>query len=214
MMLAAAVLLAFGAFVQGAEKKGGAKGNPTGPKGSSFAENHPRRNEVNERVANQRSRVNQGEKNGKLTPGQAKQLEANDKAIKQQEHRDVKANGGHLTKPEQKQLNQEENANSKLIRDEKNPASGSSFAEKHPRRAEVNERVANQKSRINQGEKSGKLTPGQAKQLEANDKAIKQQEHRDVKANGGHLTKPEQKQLNQEENANSKLIHDEKNPVP
>ena len=46
---------------------------------------------------------------------------ANDRAIKQQEHADVKANGGHLTPAEQKQLNQEENANSTLIRDEKHP---------------------------------------------------------------------------------------------
>jgi hypothetical protein len=45
-----------------------------------------------------------------------------------------------------------------------------------------------------------------------NDRAIKQQEHADVKANGGYLTPAQQKQINQEENANSKLIHDEKHP--
>ena len=49
-------------------------------------------------------------------------LRANDRAIKAQEHAEVKANGGHLTKAEQRQLNREENANSKLIRDEKHPA--------------------------------------------------------------------------------------------
>jgi hypothetical protein len=49
--------------------------------------------------------------------------------------------------------------------------------------------------------------------LRANDRAIKAQEHAEVKANGGHLTKAEQRQLNQEENANSKLIHDEKHPA-
>ncbi len=41
--------------------------------------------------------------------------------MKQQEHADVKANGGYLTKARQKQLNQEENANSALIYDEKHP---------------------------------------------------------------------------------------------
>ncbi len=35
---------------------------------------------------------------------------------------DVKTNGGFLTRGEKRQLNQEENANSKLIRDEKHPA--------------------------------------------------------------------------------------------
>jgi hypothetical protein len=94
------------------------KGNPTGGK---FAVEHPRRNEVNTRIDNQRERINQGVKNGTLTQQQAQQLRANDRSIKQQEHADVKANGGHLTQGEQKQLNQEENANSTLIRDEKHP---------------------------------------------------------------------------------------------
>src|ERR1700758_45570 len=91
--------------------------NPGNPTGGKFAKKHPRRNEVNTRVKNQRSRINKDEKSGKLTAGQAKQLKANDRAIKQQEHADVKANGGHLTKGEQKQFNQEENANSKMIHD-------------------------------------------------------------------------------------------------
>ena len=117
MILAVGLCLSPVALVQA---KG--PGNPVGAPGSKFAKQHPRRNEVNKRVANQRARINQGAKSGKLNAQQAQQLKADDKAIKQQEHADVKANGGHLTKPEQKQLNQEENANSILIRDEKNPA--------------------------------------------------------------------------------------------
>jgi hypothetical protein len=96
--------------------------NPGNPTGGQFAKKHPRRNQVNKRVKNQRARINQGVKNGTLTQQQAQQLRANDNAIKQQEHADVKANGGYLTKGEQKQFNQEENANSKLIYDEKHPA--------------------------------------------------------------------------------------------
>ena len=154
---------------------------------------------------------------------QAKQLEANDRSIKQ-EHADVRANGGYLTKAEQKQFNQEEHANSTLIRDDKHPAASlhagnshgpqrSQFAKHHPRRGEVNDRVAEQRSRIQRGLKSGQLTPAQAKQLEANDRSIKQQEHADVRANGGYLTKAEQKQFNQEEHANSTLIRDDKHPA-
>ena len=93
-------------------------GNPTG---GNFAEKHPRRNEVNTRVDNQRERINQGLKNGKLTGQEAQQLRANDRAIKQQEHADVKANGGYLTRAQQKQINQEKKANSQLIHDEKHP---------------------------------------------------------------------------------------------
>jgi len=98
------------------------KGNPTGAPGSKFATDHPRRNQVNKRVDNQRARINEGVKSGELSKEQAQQLRANDRAIKAQEHAEVKANGGHLTKAEQRQLNQEENANSKLIHDEKHPA--------------------------------------------------------------------------------------------
>jgi hypothetical protein len=112
-------ILAIGLIIPTARVYGENPGNPTGGK---FAKKHPRRNEVNKRVKNQRARINQGVKNGTLTTQQAQQLKANDNAIKAQEHADVKANGGYLTKPEQKQINQEENANSKLIYDEKHPA--------------------------------------------------------------------------------------------
>ena len=108
--------LAVSAWAVQAEAQG--NGNPTG---GEFAVKHPRRNEVNTRVDNQRERINQGVKNGKLTGQEAQQLRANDRAIKQQEHADVKANGGHLTRAQQKQINQEENANSQTIRDEKHP---------------------------------------------------------------------------------------------
>jgi len=95
--------------------------NPGNPTGGNFANKHPRRNQVNKRVKNQRSRINKDVASGKLTTAQGQQLKANDRAIKQQEHADVKANGGSLTKPEQRQLNQEENANSSLIHNEAHP---------------------------------------------------------------------------------------------
>jgi polyhydroxyalkanoate synthesis regulator phasin len=200
-------------------------GNHAGPSGSQFAKDHPRRNEVNHRDREQLARVAEGLKSGKLTPTQAKQILSNDRSIKQQEHADVKANGGFLTKSQQRQINQEENANSRLIHNDTHPASpatavpvsasrpgnpigapGSRFAEQHPRRDEVNSRVGDQRARIAEGVKSGKLTPTEAKQLLSNDKAIKQQEHAEVKANGGFLTKSQQRQLNHEESADSRLI--------
>ncbi len=108
--------LVLGVAATRVEAKG--RGNPTG---GQFAKDHPRRNEVNKRVDNQRERINEGVKDGQLTHQQAEQLRANDRAVKQQEHAEVKANGGHLTPAEQKQLNQEENANSRMIHDEKHP---------------------------------------------------------------------------------------------
>lgn len=49
-----------------------------------FANEHPRRAEVNRRLNKQNRRINQGVANGKLTPQQAQQLQANDAAIKAQ----------------------------------------------------------------------------------------------------------------------------------
>ena len=93
------------------------KGNPHG--GKKFEKNHPRRNEVNQRVANQRQRINQGVKNGTMTKGQARRDRRQLDQMKQQEHADVKANGGHLTKQEQRQFNREENGESGKIYDQK-----------------------------------------------------------------------------------------------
>ena len=82
----------------------------------------------------------------------------------------------------------------------------------HPRRAEVNKRLDNQNKRIQQGEKSGKLTPGQAKQLHQEDKAIRKEERHMAAKDGGHITKKDQAKLNRQENKVSKQIHEEKHP--
>ncbi len=89
-------------------------------------------------------------------------------------------------------------------------SAGESFKEKHPRRAEVNQRARNEDKRIAQGLKTGKLTPAEAQQLKGEVAGVKAQEKAEVKANGGYLTKTEQKQLNQELNQDSKQIYAEK----
>jgi hypothetical protein len=82
----------------------------------------------------------------------------------------------------------------------------------HPRRAEVNKRLENQNKRIQQGEKSGKLTPDQAKQLHQEDKSIRKEERQMAAKDGGHITKKDQAKLNRQENKVSKQIHNEKHP--
>ncbi|MBF0516733.1 MAG: hypothetical protein HQK97_06385 [Nitrospirae bacterium] len=76
----------------------------------------------------------------------------------------------------------------------------------HPRRAEVNKRLANQNKRINNKVKNGKMSPDQAQKLKAEDRAIRQEERNMAKLNGGHITKAQQKALNQQENAVSNQI--------
>ena len=76
----------------------------------------------------------------------------------------------------------------------------------HPRREQVNNRLARQNARIHQERKEGEITAAQAKALHATDRSIRAQERADAAANGGHITKAEQKTLNRELNANSGAI--------
>jgi len=76
----------------------------------------------------------------------------------------------------------------------------------HPRRTEVNKRLANQNARIKQERKEGEITKAQAQQLHKEDHQIRQEERDMASQNGGHITKSEQKVLNQQENQVSKQI--------
>jgi hypothetical protein len=76
---------------------------------------HPRVNEVNQRLDNQQARINQGLANGTMTGKQAARDEAHDANIARRESVDEAKHGGHLTKAEQNRLNKSENANSKRI---------------------------------------------------------------------------------------------------
>jgi hypothetical protein len=76
----------------------------------------------------------------------------------------------------------------------------------HPRRTEVNKRLANQNKRIHEERKDGEITKAQAAKLHAEDHAIRQEERTMASTNHGHITKAEQKSLNQQENQVSKQI--------
>ena len=58
---------------------------------SNWAQNHPRREQVNDRLANQNRRINQEVREGEITKGQAKQLHQEDHAIRQEERGMAKA---------------------------------------------------------------------------------------------------------------------------
>ena len=82
---------------------------------SNWAANHPRREQVNDRLQNQNRRINQEVREGEITKGQARQLHQEDHAIRQEERTMSKLNNGHITGAEQKSLNQQENAVSRQI---------------------------------------------------------------------------------------------------
>jgi len=82
---------------------------------TTWQKNHPRREEVNNRLKNQNRRIHNEVKEGEITRGQAKALHTEDKQIRQEERSMAAQNGGHITKQEQGTLNQQENAVSRQI---------------------------------------------------------------------------------------------------
>jgi hypothetical protein len=82
---------------------------------SKWQKNHPRREQVNGRLANQNHRINQEVKEGEITPQQAGKLHREDHQIRQEERSMASQNGGHITKSEQRVLNQQENGVSRQI---------------------------------------------------------------------------------------------------
>ena len=82
---------------------------------SNFAKTHPRREQVNERLANQNKRIKEELAEGDITKAQARKLHREDRQIRQEERLMASQNGGHITKQEQRTLNQQENAVSRQI---------------------------------------------------------------------------------------------------
>jgi hypothetical protein len=82
---------------------------------TAWQKSHPRREQVNNRLANQNKRIHQEVKQGELTKGQAARLHRQDRQIRGEERAMASQNGGHITKSEQRVLNHQENGVSKEI---------------------------------------------------------------------------------------------------
>ena len=90
-------------------------------------------------------------------------------------------------------------------------AAGASHAETnwqahHPRRVEVNHRLANQDRRIDNEYRHGEISRAQARDLHAEDRGIRNEERFDASHHGSHLTRAEQHHLNRQENQVSRQI--------
>jgi hypothetical protein len=82
---------------------------------TQWQKNHPRREQVNNRLANQNKRIHQEVKEGEISKGQAAKLHREDHNIRKEERAMASTNHGHITKTEQKALNQQENQVSRQI---------------------------------------------------------------------------------------------------
>jgi hypothetical protein len=74
----------------------------------------------------------------------------------------------------------------------------------------IGQRRENQQARIEQGVKSGQLTPAETAKLEKQQRNIHKQVAAERKANGGTLTASEKKQINKEQNQASRNIYRKK----
>jgi hypothetical protein len=86
-------------------------------------------------------------------------------------------------------------------------AQDGSFAARHPRRAEVNQRLNNQDRRIDSKVARGQMSRHEAHNIHSHDRAIRGEERRMAYRHDGHITKHEQNRLNRQENHLSRRIH-------
>ena len=82
---------------------------------TKWEQNHPRRDQVNDRLANQNKRIKTEVAEGEMSKGEAAKLHREDRQIRGEERAMASQNNGHITKLEQKTLNQQENAVSQQI---------------------------------------------------------------------------------------------------
>jgi len=76
----------------------------------------------------------------------------------------------------------------------------------HPRRVEVNQRLAYQNYRIHRGVADGRISPYEARRLHAEDRIIRHEERFAARFDGGHISRAEQHALNRQENAVSRRV--------
>ncbi|NNM68916.1 MAG: hypothetical protein HKM00_02905 [Gallionella sp.] len=82
---------------------------------TKFEQNHPRRDQVNDRLQNQDRRIHHEVQEGEMSKQQARRLHKDDRHIRHEEQRMAARNGGAITKQEQNKLNRQENGVSRQI---------------------------------------------------------------------------------------------------
>ena len=94
--------------------------------GAAFAQSadpgHPRVNEVQQRIDNQQSRVDQGISDGQINAKQASRDDAKLAREQNSLNQDEAKHGGHITKAEQRNLNKRLNKGSARIHHQRHPA--------------------------------------------------------------------------------------------
>lgn len=85
--------------------------------------------------------------------------------------------------------------------------SAATWRQTHPRRAEVNHRLANQNLRIHRNLKEGNITQAEAARLHGEVHGVRVEERQDAAQHGRHITRAERRDLNQDANTVSRDIY-------
>jgi hypothetical protein len=160
---------------------------------------------VQDRKDNQQKRIGEGLENGSLTAGEAGKLENKEKNLNGEERDMREDNGGKLSAADKAKLTRQQNRLSNNIYNQKHDA------QTQPKtNNEVNARDRNQQKRIGEGLENGKLTAGEASNLEKKETKLNKEERNDRAANGGKLTQGEKGRINRQQNRVSKQIYNKK----
>ncbi|MHB8409936.1 MAG: hypothetical protein ACYDHY_17940 [Acidiferrobacterales bacterium] len=82
---------------------------------SAFERNHPRRDQVNDRLATQNHRITRQVREGELNRRQARHLRRGDRRVRREERRFARHHHGIISRAEQVRLNRQENHLSRRI---------------------------------------------------------------------------------------------------
>jgi Skp family chaperone for outer membrane proteins len=159
---------------------------------------------VNARQQQQRERIQQGVASGELTRRETRKVAEEQRDIRQLER--AYKSDGTLTGAERRDLQHEQNQASRDIYNQKHDEQDRPPAA--VRDPGVNERQANQTTRIVQGVKSGELTHDEAQELRTERRDIRDLEQ--TYKSDGSLTRDERQDLHQQLNQQSQEIYEEK----
>ncbi|MES2207462.1 MAG: hypothetical protein V4525_11810 [Pseudomonadota bacterium] len=166
---------------------------------------------INERQGNQERRIDQGIRSGELTPRETNRLEHGQEHVDRLENR-AKADG-RVTPQERERIEQVQNAQNRKIYEAKhnnthdlnhNGIVDGSHPVAHPAPT-IDQRQTHQERRIDQGIRSGELTPREANRLARGQEHIDRLENR-AKADGV-VTRWERQRIQQAQNEQNRRIY-------
>ena len=74
---------------------------------TAWDRSHPRRDQVNDRIAHQEHRITQERREGELSRGQARAMREQLRGVRAEERADARLHDGHITRYQQAQLNRD-----------------------------------------------------------------------------------------------------------